>query len=234
MGKLEKLRPKPSEEWQVERFSRWLHEWELLQVPPEEETPAEEVGAKSDALLEACVAPPDLDFEPGQIRLLFPRGLDSELVFIVIAGVSEEQECTCVPFSPLSEPATPDELLSGRDEPTVRVFCLWNARTVPAHLLPESWTVDTLTETELNRLSTALDGCGQTGQVPDRLKRDAGPPLSHPEDPRREYRYREKQRLDHALVRESATSHNVIEYDITPAEDRQLPKAAEDHDEYEV
>ena len=234
MGKLEKLGPEPADAWEANRLGRWLYEWELLQAseaqPPEAPSP----GPTTEPASAESIAPPDLDIEPGQIRLLLPRGLDSELVFIVIAGVNGEQECTCVPFSPLSEPATPDELLSGRDEPTVRVFCLWNARTVPAHLLPDSWTVDTLTEIELNRLSSALDSCEQTGQVPDTFSRDAGPPLSHPEDPRREYRYRETQRLDHALVRESATSHNVIEYDITPSEDRELPKAAEDHDEYEV
>ena len=234
MGKLNKLNPKPTDAREAERLALWLHEWELLQAPETQSPEAEPPEPTTGSVATESIAPADPKLEPGQIRLLFPRGLDSELVFIVIAGVSGEQECTCVPFSPLSEPATPDELLSGRDEPTVRVFCLWNARTVPPHLLPDSWTVDTLTETELVRLSTALEAYMQTGKVPDGLKQAVGPPLSHPADPRREYRYLEEQRIEHALVRESSSRRNVIEYEIAPTEDRELPKAAEDHDEYEV
>lgn len=223
----------PPDNWQGERLARWLLDWELMQAAGDAE---EDTGEEVEALPEDCTAPPDADFASGQIRLLFPQGLDSEMVFIAIAGVSDG-ECACVPFGPLAEPATPDELLSGREEAPVRVFCLWNARTIPVDDLPDSWVTDHLSDAGLTRLLDALLACRCTGQVSMSMQRDAGPPLSHPEDPRREYRYRETLRIDKALVREGSgqSADNVIFYEIeSDKEPRELPKAAEDHDEYGV
>jgi len=225
-----RLNIEPPEDWQAERLARWLLEWELMQAPAEDVE--EGVEQKAEALPDDCTAPPDEDFEPGQIRLLLPQGLDSEMVFIAIASVSDG-ECTCVPFGPFAEPATPDELLSGREEPPVRVFCLWNVRTIPVDALPDSWVTDQLSDADLTRLLDALLTCRCTGQVSTSMERDAGPPLSHPEDPRREYRYQETHRIDKALVREGSGRGTVIEYRI-PTNAQALPKAAEDHDEYEV
>jgi hypothetical protein len=181
-------------------------------------------------LPDTCVAPVDNEIAAGDIRLIVPCGEDIP-VFIAIVDVTAEGSIICIPFGPLSEPATPDELLSGRSTAPIRVLCLWNMRPMTAKPLRDSWVADTLTNHELARLRRAIASYENTGQLPDELRTDAGPPLVHPEDPRREYRYRERERITHSLVRES--KHNVIRYDAEP-ERHELPKAAEDHDTYET
>ena len=233
MGLSDRLNIGRPEDWQAERLTHWLLEWELLQVPQEIVASAEAKAAGGD-LPDGCVASPDADVEPGQIRLMMPQGDDDGLLFLAIVG-NDEGAVFCVPFSTLSEPATPDELLSGRDTPVVRVFCLWNIRSVALRVLCESWIVDKLTAGELKRLKRALLACEQTGSVPDDLRREAGPPLIHPEDPRRLYRRIERDRIHNSLIREHASpaADNVILYDIE-SEQQKLPKAAEDHDTYET
>ncbi len=235
MGLSDRLNIGRQEGWQAERLTHWLLEWELLQEPQEKIASAE-VNASEGELPEGCVASPDADVEPGQIRLMMPQGDDDGLLFLAIVGEGgDEGAVFCVPFSPLSEPATPDELLSGRDTPVVRVFCLWNTRSVALRVLCESWIVDRLTADELKRLKRALLACEQTGSVPDDLRREAGPPLIHPEDPRRLYRRIERNRIHNCLIREhtSRAADNVILYTIE-SEQQKLPKAAEDHDTYEI
>jgi len=226
------------EDWQAERLASWLLDWELLQVPCEEG----EAGRRQLAAAEAvddlspdCVAPADGEIEVGQVRLMIPQRADAAPLYLAVVKAEDGGTACCVPFSRLSVPATPDELLSGRETPAVRVYCLWNAASVSLVVLGESWIVDTLTGEELERLSRAWLSVKETGSVPSDLLQEAGPPLFHPEDPRRVYRRQEEERLDHILVREH-TGHspdNVILYDIeSDAEPRELPKAAEDRDEY--
>ncbi len=234
MGLSDILNIGPPEDWQAERLACWLLEWELMQVPPAD-SESTETEAEDGNLPDASVSPADVDIEPGQIRLMMPQLGDEGLLYLAIVGEGSEGAVLCVPFSPLSEPATPDELLSGRDTPVVRVFSLWNARNVDLLVLRESWIVDRLTAEEFKRLERALLACEETGSVPDDLRREAGPPLIHPEDPRRLYRRVEKDRIHNRLIRERGgeASDNVILYTIE-TDPLKLPKAAEDHDTYET
>ena len=243
------------EDWQAERLANWLLDWELLQVPcgEEDEAAEEPVGDNRlysgstsschqldaaeapDDLPPECVAPADKEIEVGQVRLMIPQRADEAPLYLAVVKAEDGETVCCVPFSRLSVPATPDELLSGRETPAVRVYCLWNTASVSLVVLGESWIVDTLTGEELGRLTRARLSVEKTGSVPIDLRQEAGPPLFHPEDPRRIYRRQEEERLDHILVREH-TGHahdNIILYDIeSGTEDRELPKAAEDRDEY--
>jgi hypothetical protein len=234
MKKLSKLKATPTADHEAQRLLRWLHEWELMQASSRGEGERQNDQPSSGAVPEACIASVDADVETGQIRLLTPQG-DAPPLFIAIADMAADANITCVPFGLLSEPATPDELLSGRDTPAIRVLCLWNARKGTREGFRDSWIVDTLTNDELKRLKRALHACEQTGHVPDDLRREAGPPLVHPEDPRRVYRHMERERLNALLVRERPRQmpDNVILYEIE-SDRRELPKAAEDHDTYEV
>jgi hypothetical protein len=234
MGERDRLTIGPPEDWQAECLVRWLLDWELMQVP-HVDSEATETETEDGNVRDACVSPADVDIEPGQIRLMMPQLGDEKLLYLAIVGEGSEGSVFCVPFSPLSEPATPDELLSGRDTPVVRVFCLWNTRRASLLVLRESWIVDRLTAEELKRLERALLACEQTGSVPGDLRREAGPPLIHPEDPRRLYRRAEKDRIHNSLIREHTgdASDNVILYTIE-TDPLKLPKAAEDHDTYET
>jgi hypothetical protein len=231
MENLSKLRLEPPAQWEAERLTRWLFEWQILQSA---DTPGTTPDCPTELITGNLVAEFDSNIAVGQIRLMRPH-TENEPVFIAVIRIEDSGEIVCVPFGPLSEPATPDELLSGRTTPALRVLCLWNSRTLSPHLLNHSWVADELPQAELARLRQALDAWEATGRVPAELAQEAGPPLVHPEDPRRLYRTRERRRIDHAVVREhdNQDAGRVIRYDIYPA-DRKLPKAAEDHDSYDA
>ena len=174
----------------------------------------------------------DSSIEVGQIRLMAPVA-DEDMVFVVVVFVALDGVVGCVPFSPLSEPATPDELLSGRSKEVVRVYCLWNMREVPHSVINKSWIVDRLDESEIERLLKSVHAYRCNGLLPDDLLHDAGPVLVHPEDPRREYRSWERQRIDMVLPSNCSVKESGVSYDIE-SEPLEFLKAAEPGEDYEV
>ena len=154
------------------------------------------------------------------------------MVFIVVVSIAEDGNIGFVPFGSLTEPAIPDQLLSGHDKAVVRVYCLWNARKIPADIVGNSWIVDTLDEAERDRLLRALATMEYDGCLPDDLLHDAGPDLVHPEDPRREYIHYERLRIDKAISQKYNISDNSILYD--PNIKQEFLKAAESTETYET
>ncbi|MBT3191673.1 MAG: hypothetical protein HN341_03880 [Verrucomicrobia bacterium] len=185
MKKLEQLSATPGTEQEAKRLATWLLEWDLFRFSGTEEEELPSATLPVDSRQGESVAPIDEDLAAGEIRLLVPRR-DELPLFIAVADIESNDQAVCVPFSPLGEPATPDELLTGRDTPAIRVFCLWNARTLARARISDSWIADKLSTAELERLVQALKGCQRDGHVPSHLRADAGPPLVHPADPRRE------------------------------------------------
>ncbi len=231
-NKISKLRLIPTLEWEAKRLTRWLLEWDLL-LSADEHADEEPSCAADAPHAPFDLAPGDSNAAVGQIRLMKPNADGRQLLFMVVARKQDEERFICVPFGLLSEPATPDELLSGRSQPVVRVFCLWNARTLVEKAISSSWIVDQLEESELERLLLALKGCEETGRVPEELRSGAGPALVHPADPRRAYLTYEKRRVTQGIA-ESRASYDPylrIETDDTPLE---LPKAAEDRETYDA
>ena len=230
MRKLEKLKLKPAAGWEAERLSLWLYDWKLLQASDG----VDEEGDKErplDLLSEGSVAPMDDNIEVGQIRLLPPVASEG-MVFIVVVSITEDGDVSFVPFGSLAEPATPDELLSGCDKAVVRVYCLWNLRKVSSIIAGNSWIVDRLDEVERDRLLRALDAIENDGCLPDDLLHDAGSDLVHPEDPRREYKNYERQRIDKAIAQKCNVTDNTILYD--PNVKQEFLKAAESPENYET
>ena len=232
MKKLEKLKLDPVADWEKERLARWLYEWELMQaIGSGDEIEIDGKEEPPDVLPEDTVAPMDDNIEIGQIRLL-PPVADEGMVFIVVVSVAEDGAVGCVPFGSIAEPATPDELLSGLDKEVVRVYCLWNLRKISTDIIADSWIVDTLDQTERDRLLRAIDAVESDGSLSEDLLEDAGPPLLHPEDPRREYMNYERQRIDMAISKERKVSDNTILYD--PNIKQEFLKAAESPETYET
>lgn len=232
MKKLKKLNLEPVADWEKERLSRWLYEWELMQSPDS----ADELAAQDEKSLEmlpkGSIAPTDDNIEVGQIHLLAPVA-NENMLFIVITSIAENGDIGFVPFSPMSEPATADELLSGRTTEVIRVYSLWNLREVSPDIVGKSWIVDLLDKSEMERLLRALaalecDGCS----LPNDLLEDAGAPVVHPEDPRREYKTYERQRIDMTVANSSAISEQTILYD--PDIKQEFLKAAESPESYET
>ena len=231
MKKLEELKLEPAAGWEKERLSRWLYEWELMQAP-DNATELEAQDEKSlDILPKDSVAPMDDNIEIGQIRLLAPAASEN-MVFIVIVSITKDGNIGCVPFGSLAEPATPDELLSERAIEVVRVYSLWNLREVSPNIVGKSWIVDLLDKPETKRLLRALAALDRNGSLPNDLLEDAGPPLVHPEDPRREYKNCERQRINRAFANNSAVRDNTILYD--PDIEHEFLKAAESPESYET
>ncbi len=218
---------------QQHRLMRWLREWAVLQaLEASDDAPDAPsfAAAWAQAPQSTAAAPTPC---PGEIRLLQPHG-DAAPVFVAVATPNPDQRpgtCLCVPFSRLGEPAMPGELTSGRAEAPVRVLCLWNTRTVAGAQLAGSWVTDHLAAEELERLNDAVQSWRTIGQVPITLRHAVGPPLRHPEDPRRAYLYLEQRRITDALG--AAPHANVIDYP-SDHERHELPKAAEDHARYDA
>jgi hypothetical protein len=225
MKKLEKLELAQASDADRERLAHWLFEWNLLCASIGDDTDDIRQNEFMKILPEGVVAEPDKNIEVGQIRLLAPVS-DESMVFIVV--VSIDNDIGIVPFSQLSEPATPDELISGRDKDIVSVYCLWNFRKVSAAIIGRGWVIDILDEKEEERLLKALDVYSYNKALPDDLQKDVGPPLIHPDDPRREYKNYERQRIDCAVMQESA----VFLYDADKKQE--FLKAAESGDGYEA
>ena len=245
MKRLEKMRLKMPEPRDAERLARWLYEWELLQAAESDESgkPAEAVYPsllEKDAVnnsdeisaVERCVAAFDRKIEAGQIRLTASGSGDS-MVFIAVAAVEPDGAAVCVPFGVLAEPATPDELLSGLDSDAVAVYCLWNTRRLPSESVSESWIADRLDASGLDRLLLAVTAIESGKRLPKDLLADCGPPLIHPDDPRREYKRWERKRINRAFAGGRSSAKNIISYDIN-SEQQEFLKAAEPNDDYDT
>ncbi len=245
MKKLEKLKLTKPEDWEVERLSRWIYEWNLLQAAVDVTDMGdvaeclypcladEEKNKRYEEVMpDGGVAPMDSHVEVGQIRLMAPSG-DEEMVFVAVVSIASDGVSCCVPFSPLAEPATPDELLSGRDAAVVRVLSLWNMRDVPNSIVGKSWVVDKLDASEVARLQRAVFAYKSDGYLPDDMRKDTGSQLVHPEDPRREYMNMERQRIDLALPSKIRVVESSVSYDIS-SQPQELLKAAEPDDPYET
>jgi hypothetical protein len=90
------------------------------------------------------------------------------------------------PYGRFAEPATPDELLTGRETPALQVLCLWNSEELTAAEVCTSWFVDILSEQEVaDALAIYRHPSGTP--LPPGLQTRVGPPLSHPLDPRHDY-----------------------------------------------
>jgi hypothetical protein len=245
MKKLEKLRLILPDTRDAERLDRWLFEWNLLKELEVSNIDggdsnkcdycmgrADDCGGDEIRQIEECVAATDCEIEAGQIRLMTPQS-GEEPVYIAVASVEPDGIAVCVPFGILAEPATDDELLSGRESVVVRVWCLWNRRRVPADIVRESWVADRLNADEMQRLLLAVAACDAGEPLPPDLRQDSGPPLIHPLDPRREYRRWERERIDQGFGSGIESKGNIINYDIS-AEPQQFLKAAEPPDDYEA
>jgi len=235
MKKLEKLGLRQAQDWQKERLACWMYEWHLMQVSGKVD---DEVGVPEylcpscdDQIPKDCFAPMDRSVEVGQIRLMAPVA-EEDMVHIAVVSIALDGSVSCLPFSPFSEPATPDELLSGRNTAVVRVYCLWNIRVVHKNIVNRSWVVDRLDAQECERLTIAVNAYKKDGQLPDTLLSDVGSLLVHPEDPRREYRRQEKQRIDLALPTNVAVRECSVNYNIE-SDQQEFLKAAEPGENYE-
>jgi hypothetical protein len=178
------------------RLLRWLHEWEAVDALREADAEPESTVEHYDS---RETVPGDRDPAEGQIRLVAP-GHSAAIAlprYIAVLQAEDADLFLIAPYGPLATAATPGELETGRTAIGVGVLAVWNAALVPAARLQAiSWFVDKMADGEKDdglRLWVAL---GDDRPPPDDLRPRVGPPLSHPDDPRRTYLAGERLLMD--------------------------------------
>jgi len=225
---IDQLQKKSPEPWMLSRLHRWCAEWALdqaIQEPTECASYAD--TARPD--VEACVRPAQ-PLRPDIIALLAPLRGEPDLppLYVAILGVSDSDTCVCIPYGRFSEPATPGELLSGEKTPALRVLCLWNARRLASPCALCGWVVRHLSGDEKADMRKAYASVSNSAALPEELLRSGGPPLFHPEDPRRAYLHDSRALVDRYL----ACIGRAATYRLPEHDHDALPRAAEDREPY--
>ncbi len=199
---------------QRRQLAQWLFEWQLEQaitapaacveaaVASARESVGEDAaralavehqtGRRADAL------------QAGDVRLLRPvlSSARDRPVYLLLLTQSDDKSWLVAPFGRFAVPAVPGEWRTGLRALPAAVLCGWQVRRVPTAVLAGAWHSMTLA---MPRLATArriaaaccespeLDAAAEGGPLP---WTELGPPLRHPDDPRRAYLAEESDRLD--------------------------------------
>lgn len=215
----------------VARLHRWCLEWQMDRaLAATLEAPA--FPGKSNDGWGTDLTRPTADLMAESLALLPPLEGDTGTappLYIMLINDPANGGLLVIPFSRFAEPATLGELLGEQKPNALRVLALWNARTLakPAHL--RGWTLGTVTATEVERVTRAYRSVKTTGSLPSEMKGEGGPPLSHPDDPRRLYLRESRRLLDRYLGQPDT---NQFRYPQPESDLDALPRAAEERGKY--
>ena len=198
MPKLPQLRWKAAPPGRAERLARWLDEWrleqELRQSDPDYARPVQLSQDESvlDYRFHQLIAPFDPEPIPRDVRLLSPLLFEACNRPVYVAILARKVDWFIVaPFGPFLEPATKTEWDTGRTDLPLRVLCLWNARTLPAEIIAQSWVVDTLAPNEQQAAWAVFQHATRGVALSEDLLGSVGCPITHPRDPRIQYQAEE-------------------------------------------
>jgi hypothetical protein len=179
----------------MQRLAQWLREWDVDRRLADEgdrqieAAPVSRSGAGATELADPGGEP----LAEGQIRLLFPDTPETRDRPVFLAVLQAQRgEFLVAPFGRFGAPALEGEWLTGRDTPGLRVLCLWNCFALPPERLLRSWLVDELSPNERAESAAVLESVRSGIGLPPAVRRQCGPPLRHPADPRQEYRSEER------------------------------------------
>ncbi len=215
----------------VARLHRWCIEWQLDRALAATVKASPSPGESNDGW-GTDLTRPTADLMAGSLALLPPIEGDTGTappLYVMLINDPANGGLLVIPFSRFAEPATLGELLGEQKPHALRVLALWNARTLarPAHL--RGWTLGTVTATEIERVTRAYRSVKATGSLPSEMKGAGGPPLSHPDDPRRLY-LREARRLLNRYLGQPDT--HQFRYPQPESNLDALPRAAEERGKY--
>ena len=173
---------------EADRLGRWLADWRGFRALEDGE-PLPQSTEEGDGSLAppARCRPQPHPTASGQIRLLRPACpvTGSRLRFVAVIEVAGDGGALVAPFSPLAEPATPDELLTSHSQMHLRVIEVWNRVWVSSGHIDDSWYVAALDTAEIGAVKALI---GESAPDPERV----GVPIRHSRDPRWVYRRRER------------------------------------------
>lgn len=196
MKKLPEIKTIPVSEERKRRLLRWFA---MRKIENDIASVASDMDEQYDPRVripkgKSLVRPFDNFVEVGQIRLMNPMyvpTLNRPLYYAVLKEWHDDY-MLIAPFSTFSEPATTGEMLTGIKHFSLSVLQLWNARTVPLHLIESGWLVSKLDENVLqDALSLFSHICGGESIAAD-LREKIGLPILHSDDPRIEYQSEER------------------------------------------
>lgn len=225
--KLPQLKLKPASDHQDERLARWLREWDISRQIDNGLSCAADIVCSDVINTSILYDGKDSDIACGQIRLFFPRMLmaGSRPLYFVVIQADDQDTCLIAPFGRFAEPCFPDEYLTGRGTPCLRVLCLWNRQELPAKLVENSWVADTLSFGEIQDMRSVIDHSDAAAALPSHLTSSLGPPCWHPADPRKEYMAKET-----AIMQKLKSLYFFVQY---PDHKSAQQKAAEDRADWE-
>jgi len=134
---------------------------------------------------------PAVSPNPGEVYLLRPTNAGWGPVYVLILA-SEPAGWRVIPFGRYATPAVPGEWATGLDSVPLRVLCFWNSRIVrPEIFLPG--VVKRMAPKRFAEFVSVFHHIISRGSV---MKKQCGPPLIHPADPRYAYLDEERERVD--------------------------------------
>ena len=221
-------RMQPASDEHKARLAAWLREWDIdraLADDDDQETAASAPVPMRAGAEHPCPAARD-------IRLLMPLtpGARAHPRYMALLRREDDGRWLVAPFGRLATPAWPGEWRTSRNEPPLRVLCLWNAARLSEGLLLSSWKVD-----ELSDKDAACALAAWRAWSPDQGARSSGdprvgPPLSHPLDPRHDYLEEERAWMDDVRGGATPSSRGAL---LLPEAGDQWPLAAEDPEDYD-
>jgi hypothetical protein len=150
------------------------------------------------------------------VRLLHPSvaGAARRPVYVAVLSRATPFLYLAIPYSRFATPAVPGEMEASRAARPLRVWCAWNARLLHAAALASGWVADRLTVAEC-RAGLAAVAVASGERAAEALEAAAGPPLSHPADPRHIYLRQESALMDAVVACGAATGGILLPW---PAE----------------
>ena len=120
---------------------------------------------------------------------------DERRLFIYVLSVSDEGIKVAL-FSPLSLPASREEIRTGIDTEGLAVLQLWNTKLFSHFVLARSWRVEEADTSLQEDVRTLLQWEDEGGDLPDSLAERLGGPVVSPLDVRWSYFEEETQLLE--------------------------------------
>ena len=124
----------------------------------------------------------------------------SREVHVLVLKVDQELDrALVVPFGPLPMPAFSAELATGLPDESLRVLCVWNACWLSGHAVRVSWETGSAPDALLADVESLRLSLKRKQALPEAVAERTGPPILHPEDPRKMYVAEEESLFDALL-----------------------------------
>lgn len=215
---------------QRRHLERWLIEWDIRthmgcadatqhpQTPSTSQPDEASFAFSISAYTSGTVSIRDIVLLDPSITPLATR----PMYFAVLANWGGDRWLVA-PYGAYSVPATTGELLTERQELSLRVLCLWNARDIDSASLQKRWAVGSMSHKQREEAWAVFRNVAIGEPLPPELVDRIGAPILREDDPRREYQRAEAYYLSQLStkigVKDPASDHERVIRDVEPTSD---------------